>query len=106
MVSSSKVWPLQYHLRKKGSTITSYPRLRLTEASNEAHTELYCVQSITHTKNTGVLSSADQGGLGVRSIEKVNKAFLGKWLWKVEEPGHGLWKQTLLNKYKLGNEGW
>ena len=27
-----------------------------------------------------------KGGLGIRSIEKVNKALLEKWLWRVGEP--------------------
>lgn len=47
-----------------------------------------------------------QGGLGIRSIVKMNKALLGKWLWRVGELGHGLWKQILICKYKLTNDGW
>ena len=46
------------------------------------------------------------GGLGIRSIEKVNKALLGKWLWRVGNPGQGFWRRLLLCKYKLGNGGW
>eukprot|EP00268_Persea_americana_P069712 TRINITY_DN9968_c1_g1_i1.p1 TRINITY_DN9968_c1_g1~~TRINITY_DN9968_c1_g1_i1.p1 ORF type:complete len:126 (+),score=10.55 TRINITY_DN9968_c1_g1_i1:2296-2673(+) len=47
-----------------------------------------------------------QGGLGICSVEKVNKALLGKWLWRVGELGQGLWKELIICKYKLGNNGW
>ena len=47
-----------------------------------------------------------QGGLGIRSIEKVNKALLGKWLWRVGDPKQGLWKRILICKYDLANMGW
>lgn len=40
----------------------------------------------------------NQGGLGIHSIGKLNKALPGKWLWKVGEPGHSLWKQVFLKK--------
>ena len=53
-----------------------------------------------------VCSPISQGGLGVRLIEKVNKALLGKWLWRVGEPDGRLWRQILISKYQLGNEGW
>eukprot|EP00268_Persea_americana_P009387 TRINITY_DN13775_c0_g1_i3.p1 TRINITY_DN13775_c0_g1~~TRINITY_DN13775_c0_g1_i3.p1 ORF type:complete len:207 (-),score=26.83 TRINITY_DN13775_c0_g1_i3:75-695(-) len=53
-----------------------------------------------------VCKPLSQGGLGIRSIVKMNKASLGKWLWRVGELGHGLWKQILICKYKLTNDGW
>lgn len=46
------------------------------------------------------------GGLGIRSINNVNKALLQKWLWRVREPGQGLWKNILISKYKLSSDGW
>lgn len=48
----------------------------------------------------------DQGGLGIPSVDKVNKAILGKWLWRVGELGQVLWRRILIPKYKLGNDGW
>ena len=47
-----------------------------------------------------------QGGLGIRSIENMNKALLGKWLWRVVNATQGLWRQILINKYKAGRDGW
>ena len=46
------------------------------------------------------------GGLGIRSISMVNKALLGKWLWRVGLPSPGLWRKIIVCKYKLGNDGW
>ena len=47
-----------------------------------------------------------QGGLGIRSIEKVNKALLGKWLWRIGDPSNRLWKRIFFCKYRLDNDGW
>eukprot|EP00268_Persea_americana_P043743 TRINITY_DN4402_c0_g1_i1.p1 TRINITY_DN4402_c0_g1~~TRINITY_DN4402_c0_g1_i1.p1 ORF type:complete len:267 (+),score=37.38 TRINITY_DN4402_c0_g1_i1:1657-2457(+) len=47
-----------------------------------------------------------QGGLGIRSIEKVNKALLVNWLWRMGGPGKSLWKRILSCKYRLDNDGW
>lgn len=46
-----------------------------------------------------------QGGLGIRSTEKVNKALLGKWLWRAREGGSCLWRCLLIHKYKLERDG-
>lgn len=43
---------------------------------------------------------------GIRSIDKVNKALIGKWLWRLGQFGHCLWRQILLHEYKVGNDGW
>lgn len=47
-----------------------------------------------------------QGGLGIHSGDKVNKALLGKWLWRLVELGQGLWSHILIHKYNLGDGGW
>lgn len=41
-----------------------------------------------------------KGGLSIRSIEKVNNARLGKWLWRVGEHDQELWRQILIKKKK------
>ena len=46
-----------------------------------------------------------QGGLGIHSIENMNKALLGKWLWRVGNSTQGLWRRILINKYKVGRDG-
>ena len=53
-----------------------------------------------------ICKPTEQVGLGIRSIEKVNKALLGKWLWRIGESYQGLWRQILISKYKLDDDGW
>ena len=47
-----------------------------------------------------------QRGLGIRLIEKVNKAVLGKWLWRMGGPSYSLWKKILSCKYRLDSGSW
>ena len=47
-----------------------------------------------------------QGNLGIRSIEKMNKVLLGKWLWRVGDSSQGSWRPILMDKYKMGRVGW
>ena len=47
-----------------------------------------------------------QGSLGIQSIEKVNKALLGKWLWRMGAQGNSLWKKILACKYRLDSDDW
>lgn len=45
-------------------------------------------------------------GLGIRQIRALNRGMLGKWLWRVGDKNHGLWRRLLIDKYKLFNQGW
>lgn len=53
-----------------------------------------------------VCKHLDQGGLDIRSIAKVNKPLLGKWLRRAGEHSHGSWRKIIVCMYKLGNNGW
>ena len=39
------------------------------------------------------------GGLGVKSLSKVNKALLGKWKWRLGTEEKGLWRDIIVSKY-------
>ena len=45
-------------------------------------------------------------GLGIRSIENVNKSLIGKWLWRLGNSIQGLCRQIIVDKYKVQREGW
>lgn len=45
-----------------------------------------------------------KGGLGIRHLETMNKALLGKWPWRVGEENDSLWKSILIAKYGLFKE--
>lgn len=48
----------------------------------------------------------DCGGLGIRSVDAINKALLGKWLWRLGDNSQGLWRQIIVDKYRVGSNGW
>lgn len=43
----------------------------------------------------------DCGGLGIRSVDAINKALLGKWLWRLGDNSQGLWRQIIVDKYRV-----
>lgn len=45
-----------------------------------------------------ICSPKDQGGLGILDLDIMNKAMLGKWLWKLETE-KGWWQEILKSKY-------
>lgn len=45
-----------------------------------------------------ICSLRDQGGLGVIDLEAMNKALLGKWIWKLENE-EGWWQEIIIDKY-------
>ncbi|WKA01914.1 hypothetical protein VitviT2T_020163 [Vitis vinifera] len=53
-----------------------------------------------------VCADKKKGGLGIRSLATLNKALLGKWLWRFANENEPLWKQIILSKYDLQEGGW
>ncbi|KAL6341015.1 hypothetical protein AAG906_032128 [Vitis piasezkii] len=41
----------------------------------------------------------EKGGLGIRKLTLLNKALLGKWIWRFACAKEDLWKQVLMAKY-------
>ena len=47
-----------------------------------------------------------QGGLGLRNLTLLNKALLGKWIWKFASNRDCTWKILISSKYGLDGLGW
>ncbi|RVW69349.1 DNA-directed RNA polymerase V subunit 1 [Vitis vinifera] len=47
-----------------------------------------------------------QGGLGLRKLVLLNKALLGKWIWRFAYDKDNLWKQVITTKYGQEGHGW
>ncbi|RVX22106.1 putative sugar phosphate/phosphate translocator [Vitis vinifera] len=47
-----------------------------------------------------------KGGLGLRKLVPLNKALLGKWIWRFACEKENMWKQVLLAKYGQEGFGW
>ncbi|RVW69042.1 La-related protein 6B [Vitis vinifera] len=54
---------------------------------------------------SAVCADMRQGGLGIRSLVTLNKAFLGKWSWKFAIERNSLWKQVIIDKYGVEDGG-
>ena len=46
------------------------------------------------------------GGLGVRSLNNLNKALLGKWLWRFANERDSFWRRTIRSKFGESQGGW
>uniref|UniRef100_A0A2N9JBN0 Reverse transcriptase zinc-binding domain-containing protein n=1 Tax=Fagus sylvatica TaxID=28930 RepID=A0A2N9JBN0_FAGSY len=46
------------------------------------------------------------GGLGVQSLVLLNKALLGKWLWRFGLEENNLWRQVIVAKFGVELGGW
>ena len=53
-----------------------------------------------------VCADKEKGGLGLRKLALLNKALLGKWIWRFACDKENLWKQVLVAKYGHEGLGW
>ena len=53
-----------------------------------------------------VCSPKEEGGLGIRKIDLLNKALLGKWVWRYAYEKENLWKMVIGVKYGQEGCGW
>ena len=47
-----------------------------------------------------------QGGLGVRNLSKLNKALLGKWVWRFATETERTWRRLISVKFGEEDHGW
>ena len=48
----------------------------------------------------------EKGGLGLRKLVPLNKALLGKWVWRFANAKEEMWKRVLVAKYGQEELGW
>ena len=61
----------------------------------------------THLVNWEVVcTDKDKGELGLRKLAMLNKALLGKWIWRYAYDKDNLWKQAIKVKYGQEGLGW
>ena len=53
-----------------------------------------------------VCTNKNKGGLGLRKLALLNKALLGKWIWRYACKKDNLWKQVITTKYVPEDLGW
>ena len=53
-----------------------------------------------------VCTDKEKGGLGLRKLAMLNKAFLSKWIWRYTCDKDNLWKQVITVKYGQEGLGW
>ena len=48
----------------------------------------------------------NEGGLGLRSLSKLNKALLSKWSWRFANERDSLWRLVISSKFCVASGGW
>ncbi|XP_059599050.1 uncharacterized protein LOC132255193 [Vitis vinifera] len=66
-----------------------------------------CLEGKVHLINWKVVCSPkEEGGLDIRKIDLLNKALLGKWVWRYAYEKDNLWKTVIGVKYGQEGCGW
>ena len=53
-----------------------------------------------------ICAAKKDGGMGIHSLSILNKALLGKWLWRFANENDPVWKQIISRKYSFQEGGW
>ncbi|RVW88888.1 putative ribonuclease H protein [Vitis vinifera] len=53
-----------------------------------------------------VCGDKERGGLGLRKLGLLNRALLGKWIWRFACERENLWKQVIVAKFGQEDDGW
>ncbi|RVX11797.1 E3 ubiquitin-protein ligase UPL7 [Vitis vinifera] len=72
----------------------------------EMAVELGCKGKVHLVKWDVVCTEKFNGGLGLRRIATLNRALLGKWIWRFACEKDNLWKQVISMKYEQEEYGW
>ena len=60
-----------------------------------------------HVINWGTIClSKVKGGLGIRNLSMLNKALLGKWVWRFSVEENSTWRKVIRLKYQTEERGW
>ncbi|RVW43589.1 LINE-1 reverse transcriptase-like [Vitis vinifera] len=91
------LWKRQYI--SKGGRITLIK-------STLASIPIYQLSLFRMPKIEVVCTQKEKGGLGIRKIDLLNKALLGKWIWRFAFEKDILWKKVIGVKYGQEGFGW
>ena len=53
-----------------------------------------------------ICADKKKGGLGLGKLALLNKALLGKWIWRFACDKDNIWKQVIMAKYGQEGHGW
>ena len=53
-----------------------------------------------------VSQGKEKGGLGIRRLDLLNRALLGKWVWRFAVEDNSIWRSFINTKYGSQNGGW
>lgn len=54
-----------------------------------------------------VTQPRERGGIGIKSLDSINKALRGKWIWRYRKQEESLWKCVVVEVWgREGRGGW